>query len=39
MAVVPGLCVVAAALPLWRFGFTETDHARVLDELARRRSS
>jgi GPH family glycoside/pentoside/hexuronide:cation symporter len=39
MAVVPGLCVVAAALPLWRFGFTETDHARVLDELARRHSS
>jgi GPH family glycoside/pentoside/hexuronide:cation symporter len=38
MAVVPGLCVVAAVLPLWRFGFTEADHARVLAELARRRS-
>jgi len=37
MSVVPGLCVVAAALPLWRFGFTESDHSRVLDELARRR--
>jgi hypothetical protein len=30
--------VVAAALPLWRFGFTESDHSRVLDELARRRT-
>jgi GPH family glycoside/pentoside/hexuronide:cation symporter len=37
MAIVPGLCVVAAALPLWRFDFTEAEHSRVLDELARRR--
>jgi glycoside/pentoside/hexuronide:cation symporter, GPH family len=38
MAIVPGLCVTAAVLPLWRFALSESDHARVLDELARRRT-
>ena len=39
MAIVPGLCVAAAALPLLRFGLTEHEHAQVLAELARRRSA
>jgi GPH family glycoside/pentoside/hexuronide:cation symporter len=39
MAIVPGLCVAAAALPLLRFGLTESVHARVLDELGRRRDA
>jgi GPH family glycoside/pentoside/hexuronide:cation symporter len=37
MAIVPGLCVAAAALPLLRFGLTEHAHARILEELASRR--
>ena len=37
MAIVPGLCVTAAALPLLRFALTETEHAGVIDELAKRR--
>jgi GPH family glycoside/pentoside/hexuronide:cation symporter len=38
MAIVPGICVAAAALPLLRFELTESAHARVLEELARRRA-
>jgi GPH family glycoside/pentoside/hexuronide:cation symporter len=38
MAIVPGLCVAAAVLPLLRFGLTEHEHARVLEQLGRRRS-
>jgi hypothetical protein len=36
-AIVPGLCVAAAALPLLRFGLPEHAHARILEALASRR--
>jgi Na+/melibiose symporter-like transporter len=38
MAIVPGLCVSAAALPLLRFELTEAVHAEVLKQLGRRES-
>jgi Na+/melibiose symporter-like transporter len=38
MAIVPALCVTAAALPLFRFALTEPVHAEVLKQLGRRRS-